>query len=122
MATQKHRFSRRLRASPRTQCEYVPPNAEIDNALRNALVRLDEDAWTGQPRARNTNRAGVLLLAFSESRALRRANTGTCRAFLGRRIGSSAAPECMELVFPGSPRSIELEPARTRKLDVEELV
>ncbi len=102
---------------------HAPPSAEIDDALRSALVRLDEDARTGQPWARDASRAEALLAFFdSESRVLRIANTGAGCAFLGRRIGGSAAPECTELAGPGSPGYIELEPARTRRLDVEELV
>jgi hypothetical protein len=52
---------------------------------------------------------------------LRIANTGPSRAFLCRRV-SGADYECVELVGPGSPRYLELEPARTRRVDVEELV
>jgi hypothetical protein len=52
---------------------------------------------------------------------LRVANTGAGRAFLGRRV-SGANYECTEIVGPGAPRYLELEPARTRRVDVEELV
>jgi serine/threonine protein phosphatase PrpC len=97
---------------------HPPP---IDDDLRNALVRLDDDAQTGQPSARDAGRALALLAFFfdSESRVLRVANTGAGRAFLGRRV-SGANYECTELVGPGAPRY--LEPARTRRVDVEELV
>ena len=98
-----------------------PPR--IDDALRNALVRLDDDARTGQPWARHASRASALLAFFdSESRMLRVANTGPGRAFLGRRV-SGANYECTELVGPGTPRYLELdEPARARRVDVEELI
>jgi hypothetical protein len=53
------------------------PAAHIDDALRDALVRLDDDARTGQPWARHAGRASALLAFFdSESRVLRVANTG----------------------------------------------
>jgi hypothetical protein len=98
----------------------------IDDALRYALVCLDDDARTGQPWARHAGRASTLLAFFdSESRVLRVANTGASRAFLGRRgvRGAATTYECTELVGPGSPRYHEpSEPARTRRVDVEELV
>ncbi|KAF8259969.1 hypothetical protein EI94DRAFT_1812370 [Lactarius quietus] len=98
------------------------PSPQIDDALRHALVRLDDDARTAQPWARNAGRASALLAFFdSESRVLRVANTSPGRAFLGRRV-SGANYECTEIVGPGSPRYIELEPVRTRRVDVEELV
>jgi hypothetical protein len=101
--------------------DHPPPSPHIDDALRDSLVRLD-DTRTGQPWARNAGRASALLAFFdSESRMLRVANTGPCRAFLGRRV-SGANYECMELIGPGSPRYLELEPARTRWMDAEELV
>ena len=85
-------------------------------------MRLDDDARTGQPWARDAGRASALLAFFdSESRVLRVANTGAGRAFLGRRV-SDATYECTEVVGPGSPLYLELEPARTRRVDVEELV
>jgi hypothetical protein len=85
-------------------------------------VRLDDDARTGQPWARNAGCASALLAFFdSESRVLRVVDTGPGRAFLGRRV-SGADYECMELVGPGKPRHPELEPAQTRRVDVEELV
>lgn len=94
----------------------------INDALRHALARLDDDARAGQPWAQHAGRASALLTFFdSESRVLRVANTGPGRAFLGRRV-SGAKYECTELVGPGSPRYIELEPARTRRVDLEELV
>lgn len=101
---------------------HAPPSPHIDDALRNALVRLDEDVRTGQPWAQHAVRGSALLAFFdSESRVLRVANTGAGRAFLGRRV-SGATYECTELVGPGSPRYLELEPARTCRVDVEELV
>jgi hypothetical protein len=99
-----------------------PLSVHIDDALRHALVRLDDDARTGQPWARNAGRASALLAFFdSKSRVLRITNTGPSRAFLGRHV-SGTNYECMELVGPGSPRYLELEPARTRRVNVEELV
>ncbi|KAI9436243.1 hypothetical protein H4582DRAFT_1965290 [Lactarius indigo] len=101
---------------------HPPPSTDFNHALRNALVRLDDDARTGQPWAQNAGRASALLAFFdSESRVLRVANTGPGRAFLGRRA-SGTTHECTELVGPGSPRYLELEPARAHRVDVEELV
>jgi serine/threonine protein phosphatase PrpC len=100
--------------------DHPPPSTHIDNALRDALVRLDDDVRTGQPWARNAGRASALLAFFdSKSRVLRVVNTGPGRAFLGRRV-SGADYECMELVGPGKPRYLELESAQTRRVDVEE--
>jgi hypothetical protein len=99
-----------------------PPS--IDDALWDALVRVDDDARTGQPWARHAGCASALLAFFdSESCVLRVANTGSGRAFLGRRV-SGADYECTELVGPGTPRYLEHEhePARTRRVGVEELV
>lgn len=99
-----------------------PPSPHIDDALRHAIVHLDDDARMGQPWAQHAGRASALLAFFdSESRLLRVANTGAGRAFLGRRV-SDVKYECVELVGPGAPRYHELEPARTRTVDVEELV
>ncbi|KAH9053730.1 hypothetical protein EDB87DRAFT_1649949 [Lactarius vividus] len=100
---------------------HPPPSTHVDDALRQALVRLDDDARTGQPWAQGAGRASALLAFFdSESRVLRIASTGAGRAFLGR--VSDATYECTELVGPGSPRYLELEPARTHRIGVEELV
>ncbi|KAH9069357.1 hypothetical protein EDB83DRAFT_2314394 [Lactarius deliciosus] len=101
---------------------HPPPSTHVDDALRQALVHLDDDARTGQPWAQNAGRASALLAFFdSESRVLRVANTGAARAFLGRRM-SSATYECTELVGPGSPRYLELETTRSNRVDMEELV
>ena len=102
---------------------YNTDHHHIDDALRHALVRLDDDARTGQPWARNATAAGrtSALVAFfdSEERVLRVVNTGPGRAFLGRRRVGGGGYECMELVG----RYVELERgARTRRVDVEELV
>ena len=95
--------------------------AHIEDTLRHALVRLDDDARTGRPWARNAGRASALLAFFdSESRVLRVVNTGPGRAYLGRRVRGAADYECIELLGPGSPRYVE--PARTRRVDVEDLV
>ncbi|KAI9436240.1 hypothetical protein H4582DRAFT_463871 [Lactarius indigo] len=102
---------------------HPPPSTHIDDALRNALVRLDDDVRTGQLLAQNAGRASALLAFFdSESRVLRVANTGPGRPFLGFRAASNAAYEGTELVEPSSPRYLELEPARAHRVDVEELV
>ncbi|KAH8992176.1 hypothetical protein EDB92DRAFT_1858359 [Lactarius akahatsu] len=94
---------------------HPPPSTLVDDALRQALVHLDDDARTGQPWAQNAGRASALLAFFdSESRVLRVANTGAGRA--------SATYECTELVGPGSPRYLELETTRSHRVDVEELV
>jgi hypothetical protein len=120
--TKKHHRSRSGCSRRRTQ--HGPPatqSTHIDDALCDALVRLD-DARTGQPWARNAGRASALLALFdSESRVLRVSKTGPCPTLLGRRV-SGANYECMELVGPGSPRYLELEPARTRWMDAEEPV
>ncbi|KAI0255219.1 hypothetical protein BJV78DRAFT_1151656 [Lactifluus subvellereus] len=96
-----------------------PPNTHIDDALRHALARLDTDARTGVPWARHASPASTLLAFFdSESRVLRIANTGTGRAFLGRRMGDNH--ECREIA--GSCAVRYLEPVQSRAIDVEELV
>ncbi|KAH9019167.1 hypothetical protein EDB85DRAFT_582561 [Lactarius pseudohatsudake] len=101
---------------------HPPPSTHVDDALRQALVHLDDDARTGQAWAQNAGRASALLAFFdSESRVLRVANTGAGRAFLGRRM-SGPTYECTELVGPGSPRYLELETTRSHRVDVEELV
>ncbi|KAH8990008.1 hypothetical protein EDB86DRAFT_2831311 [Lactarius hatsudake] len=101
---------------------HPPSSTHLDDALRQALVRLDDDARTGQPWAQNAGRASALLAFFdSESRVLRVANTGAARAFLGRRM-SGATYECTELVGPSFPRYLELETTRSHRVDVEELV
>jgi hypothetical protein len=85
-------------------------------------LKLPEKSRTGQPWARHAGRASALLAFFdSESRALRVADTGEGRAFLGRRV-SCANYECTEFVGPGAPRYLEAEPARTRRVDEEGLV
>ena len=104
---------------------HPPPSPHINDAMRYALVHLDDDARTGQPWARDAGRASTLLAFFdSESRMLRVANSGAGRAYLGRRVrGVATIYECTELVGSGSPRYLEpSEPARTRRVDVEELV
>ena len=101
---------------------YNTDHHHIDDALRHALVRLDDDARTGQPWARNATaaeRTSALVAFFdSEERVLRVVNTGPGRAFLGRRRVGGGGYECMELVG----RYVELERGvRTRRVDVEEL-
>ncbi|KAH8990006.1 hypothetical protein EDB86DRAFT_3104202 [Lactarius hatsudake] len=101
---------------------HPPPSTHVVDALRQALVHLDDDARTGQPWAQNARHASALLAFFdSESRVLRVANTGTGRTFLGRRM-SGLTYECTELIGPGSPRYLELETTRSHRVDVEELV
>ena len=101
---------------------YHTPHIDIDDALRHALVRLDDDARTGQPWARNTAERTSALVAFfdSEERVLRVVNTGSGPAVLGRRV--CGGYECIELLGPGSPRYIELKHVRTRRVDVEGLI
>ncbi|KAH9036279.1 hypothetical protein EDB84DRAFT_1483149 [Lactarius hengduanensis] len=101
---------------------HPPPSTHVDDALRQALVHLDDDARTGQPWAQNASRASALLAFFdSESRVLRVANTGAGRAFLGRRM-SGPTYECTDSVGRGSLRCLELETTRSHRVDVEELV
>jgi hypothetical protein len=96
-----------------------PPNAFIDNALRQALTQLDIDARTAAPWTRHASPASTLLAFYdSGSRVLRVANTGAGRAFLGRRVGSGY--ECREVFGSGAVRHIE--PVQSRAIDVEELV
>ncbi|KAH9019163.1 hypothetical protein EDB85DRAFT_1896823 [Lactarius pseudohatsudake] len=96
----EHRRSCFRRARRRTQHSHPPPSTHVDDALRHALVRLDDDARTEQPWVQNVGCA-LALLAFSdsESRVLRVASTGAGRVFPGR-----------------------LEPARTYRIDMEGLV
>ncbi|KAI9429295.1 hypothetical protein H4582DRAFT_308965 [Lactarius indigo] len=85
-----------------------PPSTHIDDALRNALVRLDDDVQTGQLWAQNAGRASALLSFFDlESRVLRVANTAPGHAFLGC-CASDATYECTELVGPSSPSYLGL--------------
>ena len=107
-----------------------PPKTHIDEALRQTLVRLDDDVRTTDARAapwtpRHTSQAPSTLLAFfdSESRMLHIANTGAGRAFLGRRA-ASGGHECRELCGSGGTRYF-VDPevhSRARDVDVEELV
>src|SRR6266852_4374652 len=77
-----------------------PSKAHIEEVLRQALARLDNDVrtvpWT---TARQVDHAPSTLLAFfdSESRVLRIANAGAGRAFLGRRVTGAGGHECREL-------------------------
>jgi hypothetical protein len=116
-----------------------PPDADIDEALRQALARLDGDVNSGvltgstlwprqvSPEPLSSSSSPSTLLAFfdSESRVLRVANAGAGRAFLGRRVGGSGSDryECRELAGSGAPRYIPFrpdEPSRAR--DVEEFI
>jgi len=115
-----------------------PPDADIDEALRQALARLDGDVnadvltgstpWARQvsPEPPPSSSPSTLLAVFdSESRVLRVANAGAGRAFLGRPVGGSGSRryECRELAGSGAPRYLPFrpdEPSRAR--DVEELI
>ena len=112
-----------------------PPKTQIDEVLRQALARLDDDVRTRtDARARraapwttrHTSQAPSTLLAFfdSDSHMLRIANTGAGRAFLGRRAAGSGH-ECRELSGScGRTRyfmNLDVH-SRTRDVDVEELV
>jgi hypothetical protein len=114
-----------------------PPNADIDDALRQALALLDgdvnADALTGstslarQVSPEPSSSPSTLLAFFdSESRVLRVANAGAGRAFLGRSVGGSGSKkryECRELAGSGARRYLPSrpdEPSRAR--DVEELI
>ena len=92
---------------------FPPPEAaHIDEALRQALTRLDNDARTTTdartvPAPWTTRQAGQApstLLAFfdSESRKLRIANAGAGRAFFGRRVAGAGGHECRELTASSS--------------------
>ncbi|KAH9961693.1 hypothetical protein BGW80DRAFT_890724 [Lactifluus volemus] len=80
-----------------------PPDAQIDNALRQALTQLYIDVRTPpwiSTSTRDARRPASTLLAFydSESRILRIANTSSAgRAFLGRRCVGNHGYECREL-------------------------
>jgi serine/threonine protein phosphatase PrpC len=80
-----------------------PPDAQIDNALRQALTQLDIDVRTPpwiSTSTRDARRPASTLLAFydSESRILRIANTSSAgRACLGRRRVGNHGYECREL-------------------------
>jgi serine/threonine protein phosphatase PrpC len=113
----------------------------IDEALRQALIQLDDDArtttitdarpgvaWTARHASQATSPPLSTLLAFfdSESRMLHIANVGAGHAFLGRRVTSShgASYECRELAGSSGARYF-INPdalSRARDVDVEELV
>jgi hypothetical protein len=113
-----------------------PPDADIDEALKQAIARLDGDVnadvlagsmpWARQVSPEPPSSPSTLLAFFdSESRVLRVANAGAGRAFLGRRVGGSESTlyECRELAGSGAPRYLPFrpdEPSRTR--DLEELI
>ena len=113
-----------------------PPDADIDEALRQALARLDSDidARTGDPpwarqaggpaSSSSPSSPPSTLLAFfdSESRVLRVANAGAGRAFLGRCVGSAGHHECRELARSGALRYLVKVDAQSRARAVEELV
>jgi hypothetical protein len=112
-----------------------PPDADIDEALRQALARLDSDIdartgdlpWArqaGGPASSSSPSSPSTLLAFfdSESRVLRVANAGAGRAFLGRRVGSAGHHECRELARSGAPWYLVKADVQSRAQNVEELV
>jgi hypothetical protein len=112
-----------------------PPDADIDEALRQALARLDSDIeartgdppWArqaGGPVSSSSPSSPSTLLAFfnSEPCVLRVANAGAGRAFLGRRVGSAGHHECRELARSGAPRYVLRADVQSRAQDVEELV
>jgi hypothetical protein len=121
-----------------------PPDVDINEALRQTLARLDDDAeadvrtgyyapWARHvsPDSDSPSSSPSTLLAFfdSESRMLRIANAGAGRAFLGRRVSSGgggvggAHYECRELAGSGAPRYLPFEPdAPARARDVDELI
>ncbi|KAH9972913.1 hypothetical protein BJV74DRAFT_864652 [Russula compacta] len=111
--------------------QHPPPDARIDDALRQGLARLDSDVRTDAPWARQaTPTPASTLLAFfdSESRVLRVACTGAGRAFFGRRAGGGGGGghECIQLTGSGGgakKRHLLPDPgAQSRVRDVEELV
>jgi hypothetical protein len=92
-----------------------PPDAYIDEALRQALARLDSDIdertgdppWARQVVGSSPSSPSMLLAFFdSESRVLRVANARAGHASLGRRVGSAGHHECRELAGPGAPRYV----------------
>jgi hypothetical protein len=116
-----------------------PPDADINDALRQVLARLDDDvnpdvrtagypSWARQVSPEQSPSPPSTLLAFfdSESRVLRVANAGAGRAFLGRRVGKNNEGdrhECRELARSSAPRYFPLkDDAQTCARDVEELV
>ena len=112
-----------------------PPDADIDEALRLALARLDSDidartgdpSWArqaGGPASSSSPSSPSTLLVFfdSESRVLRVANAASGRAFLGRRVGSTGYHECRELARSGPPRHLVKADVQSRAQDVEEPV
>lgn len=110
-----------------------PPKTQIDEALRQALARLDDDVRTRtDARARraapwttrHTSQAPSTLLAFfdSDSHMLRIANTGAGRAFLGRRA-AGGGHKCRELGGSGGRTRYFMNlHVHSRARDVEELV
>lgn len=112
-----------------------PSKAHIDEALRQALARLDNDLrtttdaravpWTTRQAA---GQAPSTLLAFfdSESRMLRIANAGAGRAFLGRRVTGAGGHECRELTSSSGAQYFVNSDTRSnnaRAMDVvEELI
>jgi len=102
---------------------HPPPDTDIDDALRQTLARLDTDARTGAPWARQASPTSSLLVFFdSGSRVLRvaSAGAGSGRAFLGRRVGNGY--ECRELAGSGTAQYLLEHDAPSRARDVEELV
>jgi serine/threonine protein phosphatase PrpC len=111
-----------------------PSKAHIDEALRQALARLDSDVRTTADvrtvplTTRQAGQAPSTLLAFfdSESRMLRIANAGAGRAFLGRRVAGAGAHECRELTTSssgGAQCSVNSDThSDARAMDVEELI
>ena len=88
-----------------------PPDAYIDEVLRQALARLDSDIdertsdppWARQAVGSSPSLPSTLLAFFdSESRVLHVANAGVGHASLGRRVGS-AGPTSAES-WPGIAR------------------
>jgi serine/threonine protein phosphatase PrpC len=118
-----------------------PSKAHIDEALRQALARLDNDlrtitttttttttttdARTVPWTTRQAGQAPSTLLAFfdSESRMLRIANAGAGRAFLGRRVTGAGGHECRELTSSGGAQYFDTHSNNARAVDVvEELI
>ena len=100
-----------------------PSKAHIDEALRQALASLDNDA-------RSVPWKTSTLLAFfdSESRVLRivHAGAGAGRAFLGRRVTGAGGHECRELTTGSSGVTQhfvnpDMHSNSSRVMDAEEL-
>jgi serine/threonine protein phosphatase PrpC len=98
-----------------------PPKTRIDEALKQALDRLDDDARAAPWITPHTSQAPSTLLAFfdSESRMLHIANASAGRAFLGRRVTGIGGYKCQELTGSDGARNFINPDMHSRARDVD---